>query len=61
MELARNSSEEHPTQLTKESLIDWKNALSLVLSNRSNQDSGAIQGLGDQLRNANSIDEAYIW
>lgn len=61
-QLTRNSVEDPlPTQFTHESLKDWKKALSLVLMNRSSNDSQVIGELGQQLKQVGSLLDAWVW
>lgn len=46
---------------TKESLADWKLALSLALANPSIHDGEAIHSLGDALKQCELEDESRIW
>lgn len=61
VQLTRDSAEDHPTTYTKESLDDWKKALSLILVNRSSKDVETITELGDQLKRVGSFNDAFIW
>jgi hypothetical protein len=42
-------------------LEGWKDALALILANRSKKDQDAICSLGDQLNQLNATNEAYLW
>ncbi|KAI7889323.1 Sec23-binding domain of Sec16-domain-containing protein [Mucor mucedo] len=60
-QLTRNSVTDHPaTHFSEDSLPDWKKALSLILLNRSSNDSEAISELGHQLKTAGFPTNAFI-
>jgi hypothetical protein len=60
--LVRNTSEDILTgvNVNQEALDHWKQVLSLILANRSENDQQAISGLGDLLKETN-LDSAHLW
>lgn len=60
-EFVKNTPEQEEAVYTLQSLEGWKDALALILANRPKKDQDAICGLGDQLKQLNATNEAYLW